>query len=72
MNVDFNVTEIIKYIIETYGGIGFALLFWIWHGWQMQKKIDTLQTSCNKMFGIMLAIADKHSREKVNRNNGGS
>jgi len=70
MNVD--VTELIKYVIETYGMIGFALAFWVWHGWQMEKKVDKLQSSCNKMFGIMLALADKRSREKANRNDGGS
>ena len=72
MSVDFNVTELIKYIIETYGVTGFALLFWVWHGWQMEKKVDNLQASCNKMFGIMLALADKRSREKSERDNGGS
>lgn len=69
--MDLNVTELFKYIIDTYGIVGFALMFWVWHGWQMQKRIDKLQSSCNKMFGIMLGMADKRYREEQ-RNNGRS
>jgi len=70
--MELNVTELIKWVIENYGVTGFALMFWVWHGWQMQRKIEKLQGSCNKMFGIMLALADKRSREKSKRDNGGS
>ena len=68
MQVD--VLEIIKFVVDNYGLAGFALLFWVWQGWQLQKKIDTLQGSVNKMFGIMLAIADKRSR-KESQDDGG-
>ena len=61
MNID--ALEIVKFIVENYGLAGFALLFWVWHGWQQQKKLDRLQSSCNKMFGIVLAIADKRTRD---------
>ena len=68
MQVD--VLEIIKFVVDNYGLAGFALLFWVWQGWQLQKKIDTLQGSVNKMFGIMLALADKRSR-KESQDDGG-
>ena len=68
MTVD--VLEIIKFVVERYGLAGFALVFWLWHGWQLQKKIDHLQSSCNKMFGIMLALADKRSRKDASDNGG--
>ncbi len=61
--MSFDVVEIVKFIVENYGLAGFVLLFWSWNGWQLQKKIDTLQNSSNKMFGIMLALSDQRSRE---------
>jgi len=68
--MELNMTELIKYTIENYGVIGFALLFWIYQGREMTKKMDRLQGSCNKMFGIMLALSDKRSRE-TNSDSGG-
>lgn len=67
MNVD--VLELLKFVVDNYGLAGFALLFWVWQGWQLQKKVDHLQNTINKMFGIMLALADKRARDS---GNGGS
>lgn len=64
MNVDFNVTEVIKFVVENYGLAGFALMFWMWHGHQMQKKIDLLSVNCSKMYGIMLSISDSRYRNE--------
>ena len=64
------IIDVLKFVIENYGLAGFALLFWLWHGWQVEKKLDKMSAQCNRMFGIMLAISDQKIRDDTQLNRG--
>ena len=68
MHIDF--TELLQLILEKYGLAGVAITFWVWTGLNVQKKIDRLTNLNNKMFGVMLALVDKRSRETLKSSGG--
>ena len=68
MHIDF--TEILQLIIDKYGLAGLAITFWVWTGFNIQKKIDRLTNLNNKMFGVMLSLVDKRSRETLKSSGG--
>lgn len=63
-NMTFNLTELILQVIEQYGAAGFAMGFGIYYIFILQKKLDKLTETTNKMFGAVSAFANKYFEEK--------
>ena len=62
--VDISLVDIVMTIVREYGVTGFAVFALFYYVKSTQAKLDKLIEINNRVFGVMLSLADRRERER--------
>ena len=63
--IDINMMDIVMTVVREYGVTGFAVLALFYYVKSTQTKIDKLIEINNRVFGVMLSLADRRERDRA-------